>query len=228
MAVGFKDYLWECLSEAPSAFRRGVIAVTILANIAIVGGLYLGWHLNAFSTFQLWSAAAAVAALEVVLILPYRLWKSNKATIRDLTDRLMALEQERPVAFSHVEFKTHINKKKKTCDISAVVHFNNHSDRMVKWKLLSYSITAHGKTLESSAATTDYFMNRGQRGWYNYPELCDIPFSGWPVTVDVMFDCEYDNVPPLKVRATKRVNRYLLPSLKADKIPAADLVSEER
>src|SRR4051794_33348222 len=112
MAVGFKDYLWECLSEAPSAFRRGVIAVTILANIAIVGGLYLGWHLNAFSTFQLWSAAAAVAALEVVLILPYRLWKSNKA-IRDLTDRLMALEQERPVALVTLSSRHTSTKRKR-------------------------------------------------------------------------------------------------------------------
>ena len=31
-----------------------------------------------------------------------------------------------------------------------------------------------------------------------------MPFNGWPITVDVMFDCEYDNVPPLKVRGTKR------------------------
>ncbi|MFL6828412.1 MAG: hypothetical protein ACJ8E2_18315, partial [Bradyrhizobium sp.] len=67
-----------------------------------------------------------------------------------------------------------------------------------------------------------------QRGWYNYPPLRDIPFSGWPVTVDVMFDCEYDNVPPLKVRATKRLNRYVLPSLNATNVFAVDLMSEER
>ena len=39
MAGGFKDYNWECLREAPSAFRRGVIVVTILANLILAFGL---------------------------------------------------------------------------------------------------------------------------------------------------------------------------------------------
>jgi hypothetical protein len=71
-------------------------------------------------------------------------------------------------------------------------------------------------------------MNRGQRGWYNYPTLQGVPFNGWPVTVDILFDCEYDDVPPLKVRGTKRLNRYILPALNAENIMASDLLSEER
>ena len=84
MAEGLKDYIWECVREAPSAFRRGVVAVTVLANVAIGVGLYLGWHLNALTTLQLWTAAVALGALEIVLVLPYRLWKSNKAEIAAL------------------------------------------------------------------------------------------------------------------------------------------------
>jgi hypothetical protein len=71
-------------------------------------------------------------------------------------------------------------------------------------------------------------MNGGQRGWYNYPTLQGVPFNGWPVTVDILFDCEYDDVPPLKVRGTKRLNRYILPALNAENIMASDLLSEER
>ncbi len=99
---------------------------------------------------------------------------------------------------------------------------------MLKWRLLSYSIEANGKKLTAPAATTDYFMNRGQQGWYNYPTLQGVPFNNWPVTVDVMFDCEYDNVPPLRVRGTKRLNRYALPAAVSKNIMAADLISEER
>jgi hypothetical protein len=84
MTVGFKNYVWECLQDAPSAYRRGAIAVTILANVVIALGLYLGWHLNAFTALQLSTAAVAIAALELVLMLPYRLWKSNKAEIAAL------------------------------------------------------------------------------------------------------------------------------------------------
>jgi hypothetical protein len=92
MAEGFKDYVWECLREAPSAFRRGVIAVTILANLILALGLYLGWHLNAFTTLQISTAAVCIAALEIVLILPCRLWKSNKAEIAANKAEIAALK----------------------------------------------------------------------------------------------------------------------------------------
>jgi hypothetical protein len=84
MAEGFKDYIGECLREAPGAFRRGVIVVTILANLMLALGLYLGWHLNAFTALQISSAAVCIAMLEIILILPYRLWKANKAEIAEL------------------------------------------------------------------------------------------------------------------------------------------------
>jgi hypothetical protein len=86
MADSFKSYVWECLREAPSAFRRGVIIVTILANAILAFGLYLGWHLNALTAFQISSAAGLIAALEIILILPYRLWKANKAEISRLKE----------------------------------------------------------------------------------------------------------------------------------------------
>jgi hypothetical protein len=84
MAEGFKDYVWECLREVPSAFRRGVILVTILANVILAVGLYLGWHLNALTPFQISSVAILIAILEIILILPYRLWKANKTEIAQL------------------------------------------------------------------------------------------------------------------------------------------------
>jgi hypothetical protein len=39
MANGFRDYVWECVGEVPSAFRRGMIVVTIAANAAVVAAL---------------------------------------------------------------------------------------------------------------------------------------------------------------------------------------------
>ena len=152
----------------------------------------------------------------------------GQAVIDDLRQRLGAIANDRPLSFNNIRFQTYLNKKKKTLHINAVVHFVNHGDRMLKWRLLSYSIEANGKKITSPAATTDYFINRGQRGWYNYPTLKDVPFNGWPVTVDILFDCEYDDVPPLRARGTKRLNRYVLPALNAEDIPASDLLSEER
>jgi hypothetical protein len=84
MADGFRAYVAECAGEVPSAFRRGMIVVTILANAIVVAALYLGWHLSAFSALQLVSAGVLFALLEVLIFFPYRLWKSNKAEIAAL------------------------------------------------------------------------------------------------------------------------------------------------
>ncbi|WP_456623868.1 MULTISPECIES: hypothetical protein [unclassified Bradyrhizobium] len=228
MSGGFKEYAWECAAEIPNAFRRGVVVVTLLANLILAIGLHLGWQNSPFTTLQIWTAAVAVSALEIILILPYRLWKTSRSTIDELKKQLAVHQEDRPLAYQNVRFVTRVNKRTKTCDITATVHFANFGERMLKWRLRSYSIEANGIKLSAAAATTDYFMNRGQQGWYTYPTLQNVPFNGWPVQVDVMFDCEYDNAPPLRVRGTKRLNRYIIPALKAQNIPAFDLISEER
>jgi hypothetical protein len=69
-------------------FRRGMIVVAILANAALIGALYLGWHLSAFKALQLVSAGVLFAVLEVLIFFPYRLWKSNKSEIDRLNARL--------------------------------------------------------------------------------------------------------------------------------------------
>jgi len=81
MAEGFKDYVGNACERRPARFGAGFIAMTILANLILALGLYLGWHLNAFTTLQISTVAVCMAALEIVLILPYRLWKSNKAEV---------------------------------------------------------------------------------------------------------------------------------------------------
>jgi hypothetical protein len=65
-----------------------MVIVTVLANLAVVGALFLGWHLNAFTALQLVSAGVGIAILEVIIIVPYRLWKSDKAEIAGLSERV--------------------------------------------------------------------------------------------------------------------------------------------
>jgi hypothetical protein len=84
MADDFRTYVAECFKEAPNALRRGFLIVTIIANIAVAAALYLGWHYSAFTALQLWTGAAFIAALEILTILPYKLWKANRAEIKKL------------------------------------------------------------------------------------------------------------------------------------------------
>ena len=88
MGMGFKDYVRACIGEAPSAFRRGVLAATAVTYVVLVAGLFLGWHLDALSGFQFASFAAAIAAVGILIVFPFRLWRANMTKIEDLEDRL--------------------------------------------------------------------------------------------------------------------------------------------
>jgi hypothetical protein len=88
MAGKFKDYLSACAGEIPNAFRRGMVAVTALANILIVGALFLGWHLETATGAQLTAAGTVIAFVEIIVFVPFRLWKANTAKISDLESRL--------------------------------------------------------------------------------------------------------------------------------------------
>jgi hypothetical protein len=84
MAYNFKDYLIECLHEAPHAWRKGAIAMTVLINVALVGLVYLGWHLDAYPVSYFLIGTSAIALLDVLIIFPFKLWKANKAEIQRL------------------------------------------------------------------------------------------------------------------------------------------------
>ncbi len=81
MVGSFRDYIWECIKEAPSAWRRGMIAVTLLTYIVIAAALLLGWHLNALSNFQLATGALLVALLEILVILPFKFFQHERTRV---------------------------------------------------------------------------------------------------------------------------------------------------
>src|SRR5262245_49762399 len=114
MSGGFgqlKEYVIACCCEAPNSWRRGSVAMAMIINIALVGILYLGWHLDAYPTSYFLMGAAVIAALDIVLILPYKLWRANRAEI----DRLR--EQLRP------NLKVEFDPSYPSCD--AEVSFSN-------------------------------------------------------------------------------------------------------
>jgi hypothetical protein len=58
--------------------------VTALAYIILAGAYFLVGGSFALSTFQLWTGALVIAIAEVLIVLPYRLWKANVAEISAL------------------------------------------------------------------------------------------------------------------------------------------------
>lgn len=84
MVPNIKGYISALAQEVLPAFRRGVIAVTALAYIILVGTYLLIGGTFALSTLQLWTGALVIAIAEVLIVLPYRLWRANVTEINTL------------------------------------------------------------------------------------------------------------------------------------------------
>jgi hypothetical protein len=84
MVPNIKSYIRALAQEVLPAFRRGVIAVTALAYIILLGAYILIGSTFALSTIQLWTGALVIAIAEVLIVLPYRLWKANVTEINAL------------------------------------------------------------------------------------------------------------------------------------------------
>jgi hypothetical protein len=79
-----RQYILECLREAPLAWRIGAIIMTVLTNAVMLGLLYLGVHLGTYPTSYFLIGTGLIAALDLIVILPFKLWKANRAEIAKL------------------------------------------------------------------------------------------------------------------------------------------------
>jgi len=89
-----RQYIIECLREAPVAWRIGAIIMTILINAVMLGLLYLGVHLGTYPTSYFLIGTGIIAALDVIAILPFKLWKANKAEIAKLKGNYAGARKE--------------------------------------------------------------------------------------------------------------------------------------
>ena len=90
MEPGLSQYLSACWAQAAVSWRRGAVIMTVLISAALIGGLYLGWHLSAYPTSYFLIGTGAIAAFDVLAIFPYQLWKADTAKIAELENRQRA------------------------------------------------------------------------------------------------------------------------------------------
>lgn len=169
--------------------------------------------------------AFAVIFVGRLILAPARLYWNEHERAERVNQRLVSIGQERPFAYDHADFNTTIHGK--TIDVGATIYFMNHGNEILRWRLVDAYIEVNGHR-NAFVSSQSYFVNKGQRAWFHYHPCKNAPFPKWPITVNVMFDVEYDNVPPLRVRGTKRVIRYVISATKQKNIPAVDVYSDER
>ena len=62
--------------------------MTVLISLVLIGGLYLGWHFQAYPSAYFLVGAGAIAAFDVLAIFPYQLWKRDQKLISNLQTRI--------------------------------------------------------------------------------------------------------------------------------------------
>jgi hypothetical protein len=88
MGGQFSQYLHALWSQALLSWRKGAVIMTVLISLALIAGLYLGWHLSAYPSSYFLIGTGAIATFDVLAIFPYQLWKANTAKIGELEERL--------------------------------------------------------------------------------------------------------------------------------------------
>src|SRR5262249_32934578 len=80
--------------EAPLAWRKGAIVMTVIVNLVMFGLIYLGWHLQAYPTTYFLIGTGIIALLDVLIIFPFKLWRANKAEIATLRGNYAGARRE--------------------------------------------------------------------------------------------------------------------------------------
>jgi len=184
------------------------------------------------------SFASAVACLVLsfivivccrFLIAPSRLYSTLVSDRDGLRTQLIAIGSERPLAYENADFRIYrISNNATDCDLEVKIVFKNHGARMLRWRMIGASFEADGVTAQTIPISQYYFVNKGQVAWFHYPSLMKVLCSSWPITATVMFELEYDNVPPVNIRITKRVIRFLIDPPPSTNLRSFELLSEER
>jgi hypothetical protein len=145
--------------------------------------------------FSLACAFACVALAFVVILMlrlltaPNRLYWQSVQRCDDLNAKLIAIGQERPLAYENAQFRVHLKfKKAKQCDLSVTVNFKNSGDRMLRWRMASASFEANGISAPFIPISQYNFVNKGQMSWFNYPAIKNVSCNSWPIVATVMFE----------------------------------------
>jgi hypothetical protein len=174
-------------------------------------------------------AAWCIIFVGRLLLDPAQLHQELAGQYMMVRDQLRALELDRPLAYENVTVRiVKPNKKSKFCHVIPTVYFTNHGSKMLRWRMLDVSFEADGVSISSIPTSQYYLVNKGQKSWFNYPPLAEIPCPTWPIVSQIMFDLEYDNVPPTKTRAMKRIMRIILEEPPSTNLHSSDIFNEER
>lgn len=83
-----RDYFRELFARAPEAWRRGSLIMSIVIWLIVIVALWYGYSLEKYPTSVFLAGVTAWTLFELAIVLPFQLFKSQKAKIAELEEKL--------------------------------------------------------------------------------------------------------------------------------------------
>jgi hypothetical protein len=154
-----------------------------------------------------------VTAASCIVLLAYSLWKPERAKVNDLQIQLAKIREDRPLAFTGLALGRNRQPRPPYGDwiIERIeLGFENTGAERISWTLSEFFFEYQGVRTDVPlpAGAGKYCLLAREAIDYSFdvPGLqIQLKALRVPTTIRFGFSVEYDNIPPLKVRRTKRI-----------------------
>jgi hypothetical protein len=155
-----------------------------------------------------------VLASVCVLMSAYFVWARERRSLVDMQNRLEEIALERP--FHYEDFTAFIQQSHTHGSATIALVFKNEGARMLRWEIKSASCQINNYStaadLENDEVSHHGYIHSNQSMTYSLPTIYPFSTSTFPVYAEIAFHAEYDNVPSIKIRTTKRKLSYTIMS----------------
>lgn len=164
-----------------------------------------------------WTSIALLAFVLIVLEGAYRSAREGEKNATAVAEKLELICQERPFAYSNMEFDfLERNGFGGPVEVTRMgLIFENRGDRMIRYRIDDVFLSFNGilaKADEKFMSTGSYVQAQSSMT-YSF-DVSDLVVSGLPAKIEIGFSVEYDNVPPVRRRITRRKILYTLRSIR--------------
>lgn len=215
--MGFFRFYIRVFSES---FRHSLsIAQTVIFVLVICSGLIIYLYSPARSIIEVanlngWKIAICVIALIVFLRLifaPYWLFKAEAAQLSVAIETLSRISEDRPFNYVNIAPRvvgTNFHQTPIWTVERIELLFQNLGERIISYKILElFWVYNDKKAIIALPPDSGGYIHARQQVTYGF-DINDLSVSVFPVILLIGFRIEYDNVPPLLNRGTRRIIQY--------------------
>ena len=194
-------------------------------------------HLNTDTALGALAAAGAafiitwiVAFIVHVFRITAEFYYGEKEKADKLDNQIRDVGMERTLCYTTVRVVSFDDVTGTSYNPNVEVWFENIGNKMLSHEVNEMSIQINGIDCllgDPSPKNNLSYIHAGKSFGCHFPTTISIPKDTFPIVIKIGFKAEYDNVPPIKTRFTRRVVQYVFFSINPVQCQNSILEAEE-